>query len=225
MNHKSFLENKVHVADPTGPGSEKHHQEKAKMEMIDAELFIKQAFDQDPGRGYELLFKRYYKQLCSHAVRFVYSKDIAEDIVVEIFSQFWTKQLHTSVTTSYRSYLFTSVRHAAFHHMKKNFGRQILTDDLDELSVATLANSPQQELQFQELVLKIEQIIRSLAPQNQKVLLMSRFEGKKNTAIAQELGISVKTVEGHITRGLAILRTALREHGLLSVILLLLLLL
>lgn len=223
MNQKYSVENKTGASEPTEPASDFPGMRKQPAEFVDSELFIKQAFITDPGRGYELLFKRYYKQLCSHAVRFVYARDVAEDIVVEVFSQFWSKQLHTAVTTSYRSYLFTTVRHAAFHHMRKNFGKETVTEELADLPLATPASSPQQELQFQELVLKIEQVIRSLSPQNQKVFLMSRFEGKRNTTIAEELGISVKTVEGHITKGLSILRKALQDHGLLSLIQILLL--
>lgn len=218
MNHKSIIESKTLTNEPARLASDFPEVKNGLADFADSELFIRQAFEEDPGRGYELLFKRYYKQLCSHAVRFVYAKDIAEDIVVEVFSQFWSKQLHTSVNTSYRSYLFTTVRHAAFHYMKKNFGKETLTADFDDLSVASPADTPQHELQFQELVLKVEQVIRSLSPQNQKVFLMSRFEGKKNAMIAEELGISIKTVEGHITKGLSILRKALHDHGLLSII-------
>lgn len=71
------------------------------------ELFIRRAFETDAERGYALLFKRYYGLLCSHAARFVYARDIAEDIVGEVFSQFWQPQRHRSVTTSFRAYLFT----------------------------------------------------------------------------------------------------------------------
>jgi RNA polymerase sigma-70 factor (family 1) len=223
MNQKYSVENNAGESGPAGLASDFPDSRKPPADFVDSELFIKQAFATDPARGYELLFKRYYKQLCSHAVRFVYARDVAEDIVVEVFSQFWSKQLHTAVTTSYRSYLFTTVRHAAFHHMRKNFGKESATEELGDLSVAAPANSPQQELQFQELVLKVEQVIRSLSPQNQKVFLMSRFEGKRNAIIAEELGISVKTVEGHITKGLSILRKALQDHGLLSLIQILLL--
>ena len=222
MNHKSIIE-KPFNAEPARLASDFPEVKNALADFVDSELFIRQAFEEDPARGYELLFKRYYKQLCSHAVRFVYAKDIAEDIVVEVFGQFWSKQLHTAVNTSYRSYLFTSVRHAAFHYMKKNFGKETLTGDFDDFSIASTAGTPQHELQFQELVLKVEQVIRSLSPQNQKVLLMSRFEGKRNATIAEELGISVKTVEGHITKGLSILRKELQDHGLLSIILITLL--
>ncbi|WP_353719936.1 RNA polymerase sigma-70 factor [Dyadobacter sp. 676] len=223
MNHKYTLESKTGTNDTGGPYPEFPDVKKIQTDFVDSELFIKQAFDTDPVRGYELLFKRYYKQLCSHAVRFVYARDVAEDIVVEVFSQFWSKQLHTSVTTSFRAYLFTTVRHAAFHYMRRNFGKEAVTGELEDLHLATPESSPQQELQFQELVLKIEQVIRSLSRQNQKVFLMSRFEGKRNAAIAEELGISVKTVEGHITKGLAVLRKALQDHGLLSLIQILLL--
>jgi RNA polymerase sigma-70 factor (family 1) len=220
MNQKFSLDSNPGTNEPARLISDFPDIKKVPTDLVDSELFIKQAFEADPARGYELLFKRYYKQLCSHAVRFVYARDVAEDIVVEVFGQFWTKQLHKAVTTSYRAYLFTTVRHAAFHYMRRNFGKETLTEDLGELPVAAPASSPQQELQFQELVLKIEQVIRSLSPQNQKVFLMSRFEGKRNGVIADELGISVKTVEGHITKGLAILRKALQDHGLLSLLLL-----
>ena len=47
---------------------------------------------------------------------------------------------------------------------------------------------------------------------------MSRFEGKRNAAIAEELGISIKTVEGHITKGLSVLRKALDNLGLLTLV-------
>ncbi|MVM39010.1 RNA polymerase sigma-70 factor [Spirosoma sp. HMF3257] len=181
--------------------------------FVDSELFIRQTFEADPRKGYELLFKRYYEPLCSHAVRFVYAKEVAEDLVIEVFGQFWQKQLQHVITTSYRAYLFTIVRHAAFAHLRKEFGREVPTEDFSEIVSDAAPSTPQQELQFNELYLKIEQVIRSLPPQSQKVFIMSRFEGKKNAMVADELQISVKTVEGHITKVLSILRQALREYG------------
>jgi RNA polymerase sigma-70 factor (ECF subfamily) len=47
---------------------------------------------------------------------------------------------------------------------------------------------------------------------------MSRFEGKKNTSIAEELQISVKTVEAHITKSLHLLRKMLNDQSLLTVL-------
>lgn len=178
----------------------------------DTELFIRKTFETNPEKGYQLLFQRYYRPLCSHAVRFVYSKEIAEDLVVDIFTQIWQKQLYQTITTSYRAYLFTSVRRAALAHLNSEFGRRIVGDNWLETD-AHSPSTPHQLLQYNELSLKIEAVVRSLAPQCQRVFIMSRFEGKKNALIASELNISIKTVEGHITRVLAILRQALREYG------------
>jgi RNA polymerase sigma-70 factor (family 1) len=187
--------------------------------IIDAELFIKRAFETNNEKGYELLFKRYYQPLCSHAVRFVYSKEVAEDLVMEVFSQFWQKQLHQIVTTSYRAYLFTTVRHAAYAHLRTEFSREKPADFPADTDSVNAPVTPQQLLQFDELYVRIEEIIRSASPQSQKVFVMSRFEGKKNAAIAEELHLSTKTVEGHITKVLSLLRQSLRNYGLVSTLL------
>ncbi|MEZ4902142.1 MAG: RNA polymerase sigma-70 factor [Spirosomataceae bacterium] len=188
--------------------------------VIDTELFIKRAFEINDEKGYELLFKRYYQPLCSHAVRFVYSKEIAEDLVMEVFSRFWQKQLHRGIVTSYRSYLFTTVRHAAFAYLRTELHQEKNNDYAPDTTSDNTPVTPQQLLQFNELYLKIEEIIRSTSPQSQRVFLMSRFEGKKNAMIAEELQLSIKTVEGHITKVLSLLRQSLRNYGLLAIALL-----
>lgn len=184
--------------------------------IIDSEVLIKRYFEIDNEKGYELLFKRYYQPLCSHAVRFVYSKEVAEDLVMEVFSHFWQKQLHQAINTSYRAYLFTTVRHAAYAYLRTEFSREKPSDYPTNTDVVTTQNTPQQILQYNELSIKIEEIIRSMSPQSQKVFVMSRFEGKKNGIIAEELQLSIKTVEGHITKVLSFLRQSLRSNGLLS---------
>jgi len=187
--------------------------------IVDSEILIRKNFEIDREKGYELLFKRYYQPLCSHAVRFVYSKEVAEDLVMEVFSQFWQKNLHLGIQSSYRAYLFTTVRHASFAYLRAEFSREKPVEFLVETSGTNGPDTPQQLLQFHELYVKIEEVIRSASPQSQKVFVMSRFEGKKNPVIAEELNLSTKTVEGHITKMLALLRQSLRNYGMLSTLL------
>ncbi|GAB3254867.1 hypothetical protein GCM10027347_15560 [Larkinella harenae] len=217
MNRSANPEDTFQFSSPKGvpvnSASEEPGEGQSGSALVDSEVFIRKAFEENPESGYQLLFKRYYGPLCSHAARFVYSKEVAEDLVVDVFAQFWQKQLHRSVTTSYRAYLFTSVRHAAFAHLRSELRHEFITDDRLELDTV---NTPQHLLQYNELSIRIEETIRSLPPQSQKVFIMSRFEGKKNGAIAQELQLSIKTVEGHITKVLTILRQSLRHYGLLS---------
>ncbi len=185
--------------------------------VADDEIFIRKAIEMNPEKGYELLFKRYYRPLCSHAVRFLYSKELAEDIVSEIFCTFWQKKTYLQIQTSYRAYLFTSVRHQAYAYLRSEFGR-LQNTAIEHVKAATTSPNPQQILQYNELYLKMEEVIRAISPQSQKVFMMSRFEGKKNMAIAEELQISIKTVEGHITKALSILRKTLQD-GFISMLL------
>lgn len=177
----------------------------------DKEIFIRKAFEEDPKKGCELLFRQYYQPMCSHAVRFVYSKEIAQDLVSEIFCVIWQRQLYLNITTSYRAYLFTAVRNRSLKHLSKEFGKIDTTVDLADLGYASALPTPQQFMQYNELYAKIEKSIQALTPQSQKVFLMNRFEGKKYQTIATELNISLKTVEAHISKALDALRKAIQE--------------
>jgi RNA polymerase sigma-70 factor (family 1) len=161
----------------------------------DKELFIRKTFEIDSEKGVELLFNYYYRPLCNHAARYVYSRELAEDLVGEVFEHFWRKQLYNQVKTSFQAYLFTAVRHQAFQYLRSEYNKRPMVS-LEELDFESLTPNPQQLLQYDELYFEIDKVIQSLSPAVRNVFLMSRFEGKKNAFIAEELHISIKTVEG-----------------------------
>src|SRR5258706_11319093 len=87
--------------------------------VIEAEALIRKTFEADPQSGIEMLYRHYYQVLCSHAVRYVGSKAVAEDLVSDILFEFHSKHLFHSISTSYRAYLFTSVRNRAYDYVRK----------------------------------------------------------------------------------------------------------
>lgn len=191
-----------------------------KTAFSDSELFIRKAFEESPQKGCEMLFRRYHKILCSHAVRFVYSKELAEDIVSEVFCRFWKTKAYQTVTSSYRFYLFRCVRNEAYNHIRSEFKQ------LDELDSAINFESssgqrPDSITQFEEVFHQVEELVESLSPQCRKAFLLNRFEGKKYQEVANELNISIKTVEVHIGKALSIIRKGLKEHWLIGIIYLL----
>ena len=185
------------------------HTGKPDSKEIDSAVFLKMAFDQNPSKGLELLFKRFYNPLCSHAVRFVYSKQVAEDLVSEVFFQFYRTKAYENINSSYVSYLFRSVRNECYTYMRKEFGK---TDSLEpnaESNISTYHQQPDAEIHYNNLFLKVNEVIAQLPTQCQRVFLMSRFESKKYNEIAVELQISPKTVEVHISKAIKYLRNAL----------------
>ncbi len=90
------------IPDLTVPGSEPV--------ILHDEYLIREMFSQNPQKGCELLFRRYYTNLCNHAIRFVHSDEVAEDIVSEVFASFWQSRTFEIITTSYRAYLYKAVQ-------------------------------------------------------------------------------------------------------------------
>jgi len=177
--------------------------------LMDNEAFIRLILKEDPEKGFAVLFKRYYGPLCSHVTRFVYSREIAQDIVSDVFLNFWKKKLYETVTSTFRAYLYTAVRNSAYNHLKQEFGEKLEPAD-DEQWVEDL--DPQSILLLNELMTRIERSIDTFPPQCQKVFLLSRFEGRKNREIAAELEIRPKTVEAHMMKALGILRKTLSDY-------------
>jgi len=185
--------------------------EKDTAKILDEELLFRKIFETDPQQGCELLFQKYVAGLCNHAVRFVYTRQVAEDLVAEVFYKFWTQRIYLSITTSYRAYLFKAVRHAAYNYVRWEMNKKAEPHTFDWETIQ-IAADPASIMQYEELYHTIDQTIHALPPQCKRVFLMSRFENKKYQEIATELHVSVKAVEAHITKALGILRKALKDN-------------
>src|SRR5690606_32336822 len=179
--------------------------------MDDHELFLREAFRKDEWLGCTLLFDHYYAPMCSHAVRYVYSTEYAEDVVADVFREFWQKKQFNKVTTSFRTYLFRAVRNRAMNMIRREL-RQTnpLSEDWDAVS-ETLR--PDEQMIYDQFYQKIQSCIDQLPPMCRKVFLMSRYEGKYLSDIADFHRISILTVEEHISKALGVLRTTLKNEN------------
>lgn len=197
--------------------SDKLGEQPSENPLVRDELFIHRAFEQNPHKGCELLFREYYGPLCSHAIRFVQSQEAARDIVSDTFCIFWQTKRYQEITTSYRAYLYAAVRNRSLKYLQQEFGGQLSVStrdeatDLMEQTPAEFQN-PESLLVYEELHNRVETAIGQLPPQRQKVFMMNRFEGKKYQTIADELCISRKAVEGHISKALVSLRNAFLSY-------------
>ncbi len=187
-------------------------------ETPDSELLIRRAFTQDADAGVSLLFQHYYQPLCSHAVRFVSSKEIAEDIVSDLFYEFHVKRLDQAISTSYRAYLFTAVRNRAFDYVRVEMGR---STSLDRAEWFPLRSDQQPDIitQYEELYHDVESAINSMPVKRRQVYVMHRFEGKKYAEIADELQLSTRTVEVHMYRAIHHVRDLLKDKWLVVLLL------
>lgn len=184
----------------------------------DPELFIRRGFGQDPQLGCELLYRRYYANLCSHATRLVLSKEVAEDLVSEVFLAFWKARTFEHITTCYGAYLYRAVRNRAYNHLRYELARTRPLDLPDEALFAQ-PETPETLLHFHDLSQRLDAEIGALPPQCRRAFLLHRYEGKRYADIADELQVSVKAVEHLVSRALSRLRAGLVGEWLVVVLL------
>ena len=168
---------------------------------------------------FEMLFRTYYQPLCNYAYTFLQDKEDAEEIVQSTFLMVWEKRDTLSIRTSVKPYLYAMVRNACLNVLKHQKIKQRYAGE--EIALADRAHdSVSQSVATNELEQKIRLAMDALPEQCRLVFKLSRFEELKYAEIAEQLNISIKTVENHMGKALRIMREQLRDFLPLMVILL-----
>lgn len=159
----------------------------------------------------ELLFRTHFSGLCRFAAGFVKDEEVAKEIVQDAFVSLWIKRATIDPENQVKSYLSTTVRNKCLNFLRDNkkFSSNLL--DLEGL------NGSGYYEQSDPLVIKeIEQRIKTAAgelPEKcREIFLLNRNNNLKYQQIADQLGISVKTVETQMSKALLHMRKRLAEY-------------
>jgi RNA polymerase sigma-70 factor (ECF subfamily) len=149
--------------------------------------------------------------LCNYAYSFLNDKDEAEEVVQAAFIGVWDKRHSIEIQTSMKSYLYRMVRNACLNvikHVKvKNAHAKY-----EMAGGEPVHEEVSQSVLSSELEKKIYEAMKVLPDQCRTVFQLSRFEELKYAEIAEQLDISVKTVENHMGKALKIMRTQLKDY-------------
>lgn len=163
----------------------------------------------------EQLFKLHYTPMCKTVYRMVKDEAIAEDIVQDVFFNFWKKREQLTITTSLAAYLKRSAANAGIDYLRKKRPTSDNSLDIDEPIYQHLAvdsNQSDENIRTEELSSHIEAALELLPPRCKEVFMLNRFEEMSYQEVADTLGISVKTVENQIGKALKIMRIALKDY-------------
>ena len=161
--------------------------------------------------AFEMIFKTYYQPLCNYAYSFVHDREEAEEIVQATFLSVWEKKDNLSIHTGVKPYLYAMVRNAALNVLKHEKVKQ--QHATVELAVAERSSeSVTRTVMATELEERIAKALNKLPEQCRLVFKLSRFEELKYAEIAEELNISVKTVENQMGKALKIMREQLKDY-------------
>ncbi|MCC8153873.1 MAG: RNA polymerase sigma-70 factor [Tannerellaceae bacterium] len=159
------------------------------------------------------IFFEYHSQLCAYAFQYIANREIAKDIVQDVFCEFWQQIDKLDLSYSPGSLLYRYTHNKAIDYLKAH-------REFNDITSLTLAFNPTEEmLEEKELNETLRKSIEELPEQCRKVWYMSRQEGLKNREIAEQLQISIKAVEKQITKALTHLKKKLSGMGYLPCLL------
>ena len=180
--------------------------------MVDNDVFLR--IKNGDLNAFESLYRTYYAVLCKLAKTITHSPELAEEIVDDLFFYLWDNHAALQVD-SLQAYLFRSVRNNSEKACQSRaYKNGKLTDSIDNdllqmHEMLTDAEHPLGWLLEKEMKNTVQKVVGELPTECRKVFELSRYEGKKYSEIAQELGISVNTVKYHIKNAIRILSTKL----------------
>lgn len=163
----------------------------------------------------EALFNSHYPALCRYAYSYLKEKSVAEDIVSDIFYKLWKDKVKLHQALNMKAYLFKAVHNNCLYYIRQHKHgtfENALTNELLE-QVPNGDKDSMDSMIIDEVASQINSAIQTLPSQQRKVIILKRFEMKKNREIAQELGLAIKTIEMHLANAQANLRKKLQQIG------------
>lgn len=160
-------------------------------------------------KEFEKLFQTYYEALCYYAFGIINDMDEAEEIVQNLFVSYWKKRRKINIRTTAQAYLYQATRNSSLKHIRHRKVRRKYEQHL--ALEQNYEQSVQQSLEAKQLHQIISEAIESLPERSRIIFKLSRFEGLKYKEIAEELAISIKTVEAHMGIALKHIRAKLNE--------------
>lgn len=158
---------------------------------------------------YRYLHEQYYDTLLKFATAYLKSREESEEIVSDILFKLWEHKHKIADIQHLRLYLFTAVRNRCLTFLSKQKKERDVFVDLSE-NITEFEYNPEDLMITSELAKRIQTAVEKLPPRCRTIYKMIREEGQRNKDVAQQLGISVNTIDVQLALALKRIRHAIQ---------------
>lgn len=169
--------------------------------------------------NFNSIYTTYYRRAFLFTLSYVHNDLVAEDIVSEAIIYLWELSKKQEIP-SIEAVLITYIRSKSLNYLKhlqvQENVYQNLTDKGQrelEIRISTLEACDPKEVMSEELRSKVKTLLAGMPEKTRIAFISDRLDGKSHKEIAEELGISVKGVEYHISKAVKLLRDNLKEYA------------
>lgn len=170
-------------------------------------------------KAFNQLFTDYHGRFIRFANSYVRDQVVSEDFVVEALMYYWENRKSLAPDSNVPAYILTIIKHKCLNHLhhisiKEGVEEKLQVHATWELStrISSLEACDPSELFTVDAERIVNQTLSSLPERTRKIFILSRYENKSHKEIAEELNITTKGVEFHITKALSVLRVNLKDY-------------
>jgi RNA polymerase sigma-70 factor (family 1) len=175
---------------------------------------LTETFNKDHPAAFTALFTAYHAPLCRFAGRFVQNEEEGKDIVSEVFTNLWHKQIDDQKELYIKNYLYRAVHNKCIDALRRK--------KVHNEKIKILGSQPQADNSFYRQVLRIEVIQEiyeeaKLLPEQCRIIFFKLyFDGYSVDEVAKEMGLAKTTVYTQNSRAVKELRRKLFPDSLFT---------
>jgi len=169
-------------------------------------------------KTFRTVFTTYFEPLEIFANTYIGDDETSKDLIQDVFYNLWKRKSSLPENINLKAYLYQATKNTCLNYLKRT-KVQLKYEEREqnrynelELNYEALSQLSFDTISFNELLNMLEKAINQLPPKCREIFELSRYEGMKNREIAELLDISVKAVEGHISKALKHLKEQLKDH-------------
>ena len=170
----------------------------------------------DDEKAFELLFHLLNNSLTKFCILYVNQREIAEEIVSDVFVKCWLNRKTLTEILNPETYLFVAVKNQSLNHIKKYSSIHLV--QIEETNSVEFVNTynPQREIENKELIFRMDKAITALPQQCRIVFRLIKEDGMKYKEVAEILNISPRTVQTQLFRAVKKLSIVLSNYNKLN---------
>ncbi len=156
--------------------------------------------------AFKEVFRLLYPRLKGYCKLFISNESQVEDIIQESFLNLWEKRSFIQIDKSVESFVFVIVRNRCLNYLKKKKLEEgkIEFETLNVVELQYLYQldfTEKEEKSLEEMLIEsFQKAVDELPEKMKEVFTRCKIEGEKQKEVAEELGISLKMVEKHISK-------------------------
>jgi RNA polymerase sigma-70 factor (ECF subfamily) len=167
--------------------------------------------------AFDVLYRKYSKRLNKFGYSILKSKEETENLIQDVYLNLWENRYHVEKASSVKSYLFTIAYNSAITLIRKKARESKFIEYVKTLQ-ETSNDSVSMEVEYNELTNKLDKIIEDLPRRQKEIYKLHRVKGLKYNEIAQNLNVSVNTIECQMSRALKTIRAKLGNYSMIGIV-------